>query len=180
MLTEIKLIGRGGQGVVSGAEILGQAAILEGFHSTAIPRFGAERRGAPVFASCRVSDKEIRLNTLCYSPSYVLVIDPTVYRYIDIFQGLTNNGSIVLNTMKSPEDLGLSPGNIWTVDANGIAIRIFGKAITNTVMLGAFCRISDLISIDSIEKAIVMQFPPEIAEKNVSAVREAYKTVEKA
>ncbi len=99
MLTEIKLIGRGGQGVVSGAEILGQAAILEGFHSTAIPRFGAERRGAPVFASCRVSDKKIRLNTLCYSPSYVLVIDPTVYRYIDIFQGLTNNGSIILNTM---------------------------------------------------------------------------------
>jgi len=178
LLVEFRLHGRGGQGVVIGAELLAKAAFLEGRWSQASPFFGAERRGAPVKAYTRISDREIFLRSQVYEPDFVVVFDQTLLG-IEVWSGLKPEGMLIINTERPPGDLGLD-FRVATVDATGIALRLglltAGLPIVNTAMLGALARASEVVSIDSVMKAIVEEWPRRAGEVNVTAAKAAYES----
>ena len=174
---EIRLHGRGGQGTVLAATILAAAIIEEGKFAVAIPSFGFERRGAPVAAYLRMDTREIRRMTNIYHPDCVICIDPTVSRTVDIFGGLREAGTLVQTTDKAIDALRL-PAAVATTglcDAVAIALEIFGRAITNTIMLGAFARTTGLVSLEALERALLdSEFRDAGLEQNMRALRRGY------
>ena len=95
---EVRFHGRGGQGAVIASEILAKAAIREGLYASAFPSFGVERRGAPVSAFCRISDKEIRTHASIYEPDYVVVLDQGLIKLTNVLQGMKEDGTEIVNT----------------------------------------------------------------------------------
>ncbi len=178
---EIRFHGRGGQGAVLASGILAQALVEEGKYAVAIPSFGFERRGAPVAAFLRVSDKEIRAMTNIYHPDVVICIDPTITNVIDIFVGMKEGGTAILTSNKPLSEVKLSPkvGTVGLCDAVGIAMPIFKRPITNSIMLGAFAKATGLVSLASLKKAIEnSDFRDAGLAQNLKAVEEGYeKTV---
>ncbi len=174
---EVRLHGRGGQGAVLASAILAAALVEEGRHVMAIPAFGFERRGAPVVAFLRLSDREIRRVTNIYAPDIVVVIDPTVVRAVDVFAGMPAGGTLVLATSKAVADLEL-PNHLNRVavcDAIRIAMDIFKRQITNTIMLGAFAKATGLVSVESLEKALEQaHFRDAGLKQNIEAVRRGF------
>ena len=179
VLIEVRWHGRGGQGAWTASELLARAAIYEGKYIQSFPEFGPERMGAPVRAFTRISDKPIRLHCSVYNPDIVVVLDPTLMASVQVTDGLKNNGAIVVNTSEEPakikEKLRISNGAVWTIRATEIAIKILGRPITNTAMLGAVARATNIVGIESIEKAVKERFPAQLAEKNIEVIKEAYK-----
>lgn len=178
---QVRIHGRGGQGVVTGAEMLSIAAFLEGRHAQAFPSFGSERTGAPVVAFCRIADKEIRLREPVMQPDALIIQDATLLSQIDVFAGLEDNGYVVLNTHRSFEELGLGalatryrPERLITVPATELSFKHVGRNAPNVPMLGAFAAVSGLISLDSVAAAIREKFSGKVAEGNVAAATEAY------
>jgi len=178
-LKEIRWHGRGGQGAWTASEILAKAAILEGKKIQSFPEFGPERMGAPVNSYTRISEEPINLHCSVYEPDIVVVLDPTLLKTVPVTQGLKENGVLIINTQLTPPEvrkkLNLKTGKIWTVPATEIAIRILGRPITNTAMIGAVARATRVVGLGSIEKATEERFPPNMAEKNIPIIREAYK-----
>jgi pyruvate ferredoxin oxidoreductase gamma subunit len=181
---EIRIHGRGGQGVVTAAEMLSIAAFLEGRHALAFPSFGSERTGAPVVAFCRLDDREIRLREPILEPDAVIIQDPTLLHQVDVFGGLAKDGYILINTARTFDDLGLAdfvkdfpPEHLLTVPATEVALRRVGRPVPNAALLGAFAAATGLISLASVEKAIREKFPPKIAEANVLAAGDAHEHV---
>jgi 2-oxoacid:acceptor oxidoreductase gamma subunit (pyruvate/2-ketoisovalerate family) len=176
-LKEIRWHGRGGQGAWTASEILAKAAILEGKYIQSFPEFGPERMGAPVKSYTRISEEPINLHCSVYVPDIVVVLDPTILKTVPVSQGLTENGVLIVNTKVTPaeirKNLNLKAGKVWTVPATEIAIRILGRPITNTAMIGAVARATQIISLESIEKAVMERFPLNVAEKNVAIIKEA-------
>ncbi|MGC8816253.1 MAG: pyruvate ferredoxin oxidoreductase subunit gamma [Candidatus Hadarchaeum sp.] len=168
---EIRFHGRGGQGAVTAARLLAEAAFLEGNYCQAFPFFGAERRGAPVVAFTRINKQPIRTREQVYSPDYVVVLDPTLVEAVDVAAGLKPEGIVILNSKKVPENL--EGKKIAVVDATKIAIENLGIPITNTTMLGALARATGVVSLESISKVIEKRFG-KLAEKNISAAKRAY------
>lgn len=155
-MIEVRIHGRGGQGAVLAGGILAAALAQEGKHVIAIPSFGFERRGAPVASFLRFDDHPIRQMTNIYHPDCVLCIDPTVGRAANIFDGVRENGTWVQTTAKPLGELDF-PDQIGTVglcDAVPIALDIFRRSITNTIMLGAFAKTTGMVSLDSLRAAI--------------------------
>jgi len=174
-MIEVRIHGRGGQGSVTAAELLGYAAFLEGKQVQAFPSFGSERMGAPVKAFLKISDEEIRSHSQIYSPDYVVVQDPTLMATVPVSQGLKPGGVIIINTKKTPAEFNLdSSYKIITMDATEIATRVIGRPIVNTILMGAFAAASGQIGFAGIEKAINERFKGEIAKKNIIAAKEAY------
>lgn len=175
---EVRIHGRGGQGAVLALKILAKALVSEGKFAVGVPSFGFERRGAPVAAFLRFDDREIRMMTNIYDPDYVLCIDPTVANVVDILSGVQDGATLVQATKLKPEDLALPDRvtRVGTCDAVGIAIEVFGKAITNTVMLGAFARATGVVSLASIEAGLTQSsmFRDAAAGQNILAVRRGY------
>jgi len=171
-MIEVRFHGRGGQGAVTAARLLAEAAFNEGKYCQAFPSFGAERRGAPVLAFTRIDNKPIRIRTLVYEPNYVVVLDPTLLEVINVAAGLKRGGTIVLNAKDVPEEL--KSVKVATVDATAIALEFLGAPITNTAMLGAFAKATKLVSLNSLIKAVEGYFGNKLAEKNVAAVKAAY------
>lgn len=174
---EIRLHGRGGQGTVLAATILAAAIIDEGNFAVAVPSFGFERRGAPVAAYLRTDTREIRRMTNIYHPDCIVCIDPTVSRSIDIFGGVRPGGTLVQATGKKMAELSLPPTvvTVGLCDAVPIALAIFGRAITNTVMLGAFARTTAMVSIEALERALKeSEFRDAGLEQNIGALRRGY------
>jgi 2-oxoisovalerate ferredoxin oxidoreductase gamma subunit len=171
-MIEIRFHGRGGQGAVTAARLLAEAAFNEGKYCQAFPSFGAERRGAPVLAFTRIDNKQIRIRTLVYEPNYVVVLDPTLLEVINVAAGLKKGGIIVVNAKEVPEEL--KAAKVATVDATAIALEFLGSPITNTAMLGAFAKATKLVSLNSVVKVIEGYFGGKLAEKNVAAVKAAY------
>lgn len=172
---EVRIHGRGGQGSVTAAELLAVAAFEDGKYSQAFPAFGVERRGAPVMAFTRISDKKIRLRSQIYEPDVVIVQDPTLIEVVDFVGGLKKDGLVIVNTDASSESLNLNiQGKVKTIDATRIAIEHLGRPIMNTTLMGAFAGATDYIKVDSIERSVRHRFPGELGEKNVRAVRAAY------
>jgi len=178
---EVRIHGRGGQGSVTAAELLAVAAFEDGKFSQAFPFFGVERRGAPVTAFARLSDKKIRLRSQIYEPDYVIVQDATLISAVDVTAGLKPDGIVIVNSEKSAEDVGLDAGiDVRTIDATGIALDIIGRPIVNTTLLGAFAGATGEIGIDSIKQSILARFPGKIGEVNVQAAEKAYKLMTSA
>jgi pyruvate ferredoxin oxidoreductase gamma subunit len=181
---QIRIHGRGGQGVVTAAEMLSIAAFLEGRHALAFPSFGSERTGAPVVAFCRLDDREIRLREPIHAPNAVIIQDPTLLHQVDVFGGLAKDGYILINTARTFDALGLAdfvkdfpPAHLLTVPATEIALKRVGRPVPNAALLGAFAAATGLISLASVEKAIREKFPPKIAEANVLAAGDAHEHV---
>jgi pyruvate ferredoxin oxidoreductase gamma subunit len=172
---EVRIHGRGGQGSVTAAELLAVAAFEDGKFSQAFPFFGVERRGAPVTAFTRLSDKKIRLRSQIYEPDYVIVQDATLVSAVDVTAGLKSGGIVIVNSEKSAEEIGLDAGiDVRTIDATGIALEIIGRPIVNTTLLGAFAGATGEISLDSIKRSVLTRFPGKIGEVNAQAADRAY------
>ncbi|OGP82173.1 MAG: pyruvate synthase [Deltaproteobacteria bacterium RBG_16_54_11] len=176
-MIEIRLHGRGGQGAVTSAELLALAAIKQGRYAQAFPSFGPERRGAPVVAFCRISDEEIRVRAVISRPDIVLVLDPSILRLVDVCNGLKADGVLVANTRFSPEEIKKELGvksRVATVDANRIAQEELGLTITNTTMLGALLKASEVVDKGAMIEPFRERFG-RLAERNIKAFERAYK-----
>jgi pyruvate ferredoxin oxidoreductase gamma subunit len=177
---QVRIHGRGGQGVVTAAEMLSVAAFLEGRHSQAFPSFGSERMGAPVMAFCRIDDKEIRLREPVLKPDALIIQDTTLLHQVSLFEGLATNAYVVVNSTRSLIELGLGgfvsdePGRkVVTVPATELALQHVGRPVPNAALLAAFAALSGLIQVASIEAAIHQKFAGKIAAANIAAARAA-------
>ncbi len=181
---QVRIHGRGGQGVVSGAELLSVAGFREGRHAQAFPSFGSERMGAPVMAFCRLDDKPIRLREPVLEPDALIIQDATLLHQVDLFSGLHPEGYILLNSTRGFDELGLSEYTqvfrrlrLCALAATEIAIRHVGRAVPNVPLLGGFAAITGQVRLESVVAAIREKFPHAIAEKNVAAATEAFEVV---
>jgi len=181
---QVRIHGRGGQGVVTGAEMLSIAAFEGGRHAQAFPSFGSERTGAPVVAFCRMDDKEIRLREPIMEPDALIIQDPTLLHQVDVFSGLKKDGYILINTTKTFEQLGLGefvkwfqPDHLLTVPATELAMKHVGRPVPNVPLLGAFAALGGLISLEAVQKAIQQKFHGKVAQGNIDAACEAYAIV---
>ena len=181
---QARIHGRGGQGVVTGAEMLSIAAFLGGRYAQAVPSFGSGRTGAPVVAFCRIDDHEIRLREPVMAPDALLIQDPTLLHQIDLFQGLRSDGYILINTNRSFEDLGLGEfvrdfrrERLCTVPATDLALRHVGRPVPNVPLLGGFAAISGVISLEAVIAAIRQKFTGKVADGNAAAATAAYEMV---
>ena len=183
-MLQIRIHGRGGQGVVTAAEMLSIAAFEQGRHAQAFPSFGSERTGAPVVAFCRIDDREIRLREPILAPDVLIVQDPTLLHQVDVFQGLVPDGFVLINSKRSFHDLGLAEieqrfrrERLTTVPATEIALKHLGRPLPNAVLLGGFAALSGLISLDAVAHAIREKFSGKVADGNVAAAGEAFAVV---
>jgi len=181
---QVRIHGRGGQGVVSGAEMLSVAAFIEGRYAQAFPSFGSERMGAPVMAFCRMDDKEIRLREPVLNPDALIIQDPTLLHQVDLFQGLRAGGHILINSTRSLDQLGLGDftgrfhrNRVRMVAATELALKYVGRAVPNAALLGGFAALTGQIKLESVIAAIGQKFARAVAEKNIAAATEAYALV---
>lgn len=181
---QVRIHGRGGQGVVTGAEMLSVTAFFEGRHAQAFPSFGSERTGAPVVAFCRIADREIRLREPIIEPDCLIVQDATLFKVIDVFAGLSSDGYLLVNTNKSLDELHirnavdrLPKGHAVIVPATEIALKRVGRPVPNAALLGAFAALTQFVHIDSVKRAIEAAFPGHVGTANVAAAGDAYEFV---
>ena len=184
---QVRIHGRGGQGVVSGAEMLSVAAFMEGRYAQAFPSFGSERMGAPVMAFCRIDEKEIRLREPVLNPDALIIQDPTLLHQVELFKGLHPSGYMLINSSRGFAELGLAEfvrgfhGNrLRTVPATELAVKHVGRPVPNAALLGGFAALSGQIHIESLAAAIRDKFPRAVAEKNVAAATEAHALVSRS
>ena len=178
---QVRIHGRGGQGVVSASQMMSVAAFHQGRHSQSFPSFGSERMGAPVMAFVRIDDNEIELREPVLDPDLLIIQDPTLFTAIDVFSGLKQDGYVLINSSKSVGELGideavggLPAGHVVTVPATDLALKHLRRPTPNTVLLGAFAAMSDLLEMDGVETAIREKFPGKVGEMNVAAAKAAY------
>ena len=177
---EIRWHGRGGQGAITAAKIIAQAAYLKGYKGvTAAPSFGAERRGAPVSASTRISNEPILVVSQVENPGIVVVLDHTLLKYPDVTHGLGKDGWLIVNSPLTPRELGLKGEyNIATADATKICqdlgLIIAGLVIVNTAILGALVRATKIVDLPTLEKVMRERFSKSTVDINLSAINKTY------
>ncbi len=177
-MIEIRIHGRGGQGGVTAAELLAQATISEGNHAQGFPSFGPERRGAPVTAYVRVSKEKFYLREPIDTPDVVAVMDASLIDMVDVFEGMKSGGTLIIN---APENMtqklqGISKAhsvNLAWVDASKIAMEVLGVPITNTALIGAIAKATNLCDISSLKQPLEKRFG-RLAGKNIIAMEQAY------
>lgn len=177
-MEQIRIHGRGGQGVVTAAELIAMAAFYEGKESQAFPNFGVERSGAPIQSFARIDNQPIITREQIYSPTVLIIQDATLIGAVDVFSGATKNTKIIINSPKNcwPELKKKYPLS-YCSPATEIALDIFGKNIVNTVILGAFAKYTGLISLESLKKAVREKFASkgaETIENNIRAIEKAF------
>ncbi len=180
-MVEIRIHGRGGQGVVTASDLTAMAAFKEGHYAQAFPSFGSERTGAPVVSYCRIEDKEIRTREPVLEPDIIIVQDPTLLAVMDVFSGLRPGGYALVNSKKSVDELvrdgvlkDVDTSRVTTVPASDIAREHLGRPLPNAALLGAMAGLTGLVQIDSVEDAIGHRFGGRLAESNSAAARAAY------
>ncbi|NOQ80015.1 MAG: 2-oxoacid:acceptor oxidoreductase [Gammaproteobacteria bacterium] len=183
---QIRIHGRGGQGVVSASELLSVAAFEEGKYSQSFPSFGSERMGAPVQAFARISDSNITIREPVMEPDMLIIQDPTLFQAVNVFEGAKTDGYLLINSSKSIEELGIEeisskyPKNhVMILPATELALKYIKQAKPNTVLLGAFAALSHMVKIPALESAIRGKFPKKIAEPNIIATTAGYNFVMK-
>jgi len=184
---EIRWHGRGGQGAKTASLLLADAAFDTGKYIQGFPEYGPERMGAPITAYNRISDERITIHSNIYEPDYVVVIDETLLEAADVTSGLKEDGAIIINTTKTPDEirplLKGYKGKVCTIDAKTISIETLGKYFPNTPMLGAVVKVSNLMDekqfIESMEKSFKHKFSnkPEVIEGNMKALIRAMQEV---
>lgn len=179
-MIEIRIHGRGGQGNVAAAELLAVAAFQDGKFAQAFPSFGAERVGAPVQAFVRIDTKKIRLRDEVRSPDYLIVQDQFLIETVPVLDGLKPNGLILVNSERSPEELLIrTTATVETIPATEIALEIIGRPIPNAIMVGTFCALTGVVSLDAVQKALMEKFPGSVGEHNIAALERALEILEK-
>ncbi len=179
-IIKVRFHGRGGQGVVTAADILAIAAFKEGYWTLSFPMFGAEKRGGPVVSYLRISESKIHERDEIYDPDYVVVLDPTVLGR-DVISGL--KGWLIANypsLEKAKEKTGWD--KTVTIDATKLALEVLGRPITNTAMIGAFVGFTKIVKLSTLKETVYEWFErkgEEVAKKNVEVVERAYREVEK-
>ncbi|HVX22167.1 MAG TPA: 2-oxoacid:acceptor oxidoreductase family protein [Acidimicrobiales bacterium] len=178
---QVRFHGRGGQGVVTAAELLSVAAFCEGRHSQAFPSFGSERTGAPVASYCRIDDRPIRTREPVTAPDALVVVDATLVHQVDLFAGLGPDGYVLVNTSRTFEDLGLASlrsrfraDRLHTCPATELATVHLGRPLPNVALLGAFAAVCGQVTLDGIWTAIRQRFAGPVAERNLAAAGAAY------
>jgi pyruvate ferredoxin oxidoreductase gamma subunit len=181
---EIRIHGRGGQGVVTAAELLSVAAFDEGRHAQAFPSFGSERTGAPVVSFCRIDERPIRTREPIAQPDALIVVDPTLLHQVDVFGGLKPDGFVLINTSRSFAELRLeellersSTERLKTLPATELAREHLGRPLPNAALLGGFAALTAVVSLDSVAAAIRDRFPGEVGERNAAAAKAAFATL---
>ena len=182
---EVRIHGRGGQGVVTAAELLSVAAFAEGKDALAFPTFGSERTGAPVTAFCRIADKTIRSREPIVEPDALIVQDTTLLHQVDLFGGVGPEAYVLINTGRDLDELGLGdfaetrlhPERVVTVAATELAREHLGRLLPNAALLGGFAALTGVVSVASVADAIRGRFPAKIAEGNVAAAIAAAEAV---
>ncbi|HXW45039.1 MAG TPA: 2-oxoacid:acceptor oxidoreductase family protein [Streptosporangiaceae bacterium] len=178
---EVRIHGRGGQGVVTAAELLAAAAFAEGRHAQAFPSFGSERTGAPVVSFCRIDDAPIRVREPVMHPDVLIIQDPTLLHQVNVFEGTGPDALVLINSARPASELGiaeftdqLSPGALLTVPATDLAQQHVGRPVPNAALLGGFAALTGIISIESVVGAIGERFAGRVGEGNAVAARAAY------
>ncbi len=181
---ETRFHGRGGQGVVTSAELLAVAAFQEGRHAQAFPSFGSERTGAPVVSFCRIDDRPIRTREPISAPDAVIIIDPTLLHHVDVFSGLTPGSQVLVNSSRSAEELGLGDlcsshrvARLQVVPATELARRYLGRPLPNAALLGALAAMTGIVAVDSVAAAIFERFSGEVGQGNARAAYAAAELV---
>jgi pyruvate ferredoxin oxidoreductase gamma subunit len=183
-MLQARIHGRGGQGVVTAAEMLSIAAFEQGRHAQAVPSFGSERTGAPVVSFCRIDDSPIRSREPVLAPDLLIVQDPTLLHQVDVFQGLAPDGHVLINSTRSPEELGIAdvmerlPGaRFVSLPATEIARRHLGRPLPNAVLLGGAAALTGIVTLEAVVHAIGDKFGGEVARRNIDAATEAFEHV---
>lgn len=187
-LTEIRWHGRGGQGAKTASLLLADAALASGKYIQAFPEYGPERMGAPVASFNRISSIPISLHSGVTNPRIVIVLDPTLMDSVDVTDGMPSDGTLLVNTEKSPADIksqfSIASGiKVCTVDASMISTETIGRDIPNTPMLGALIKATGILDfkemIDDTRKKLEKKFKtkPEVIEGNLKAIERAYNEV---
>jgi len=177
---EIRWHGRGGQGAITAAKIVSQAAHINGYRGvTAAPSFGAERRGAPVSASTRISTEPVLVVSQVEKPDIVVVLDDTLLKYPDVTHGLGKNGWLVVNSSHSPKQLGIKGDfHVATADATRVCqdlnLIVAGQVIVNTAILGALVKATKVVDLSTVEKVIRDRFSTSAIEVNLNAIHRTY------
>ena len=179
-LIEIRWHGRGSQGAITAAQILAKAAfIFANKFVTVSPTFGAERRGAPITASSRIADGKIYLRSSVTEPDIDIILDETLLKDVDITAGLKKNGKIILNSPKHPKELDFNGYQVITTDAtnhaHSLGLYSAGQLVTNTTILGAVIKATELVSLDQIKEIIQERFPND-GGKNAESAEKAHNT----
>jgi len=186
MTLDVRIHGRGGQGVVTAAELLSLAAFDQGLHAQALPSFGSERTGAPVVAFCRIDERPIRSHDPVDHPSLVVLQDPTLLRAGGVLDGLADDGVVVVNSSRTPAELadaGLHLGprqRLVTVPATELSRELLGRPLPNTALLGAVAAVTGVVSLDAVRGAIRQRFasrPDTVVAANVRLAEEAHAVV---
>ncbi len=180
LVFQVRIHGRGGQGVVTAAELLSVAAFDEGRHAQAFPTFGSERTGAPVVSFCRIDDRPIRVREPISKPDALIVQDPTLLHQVDLFSGLGGDAYVLINSSKDLGELGLGDlagrfraERLLTVPATALAREHVGRPMPNAVLLGGFAAFSGIVSIESVAKAVRERFPGRLGDANVAGAEAA-------
>jgi pyruvate ferredoxin oxidoreductase gamma subunit len=178
---QVRFHGRGGQGVVTAAELLAEAAFREGRHAQAFPSFGSERMGAPVMSFCRIDAKPIRTHEPVTEPDALIIQDPTLLHQADLFAGLGREGYMLINSAKSFDELGLDEvvegfhrDRLLVVPASSLAQTHLGRPLPGAPMLGGFAVLTEMVGLDAVVAAINDKFSGPVAKGNAEAARVAF------
>ncbi|MDD2574212.1 MAG: 2-oxoacid:acceptor oxidoreductase family protein [Bacillota bacterium] len=184
---EIRWHGRGGQGAKTASLLLAEAAFNTGKYIQGFPEYGPERMGAPITAYNRIADSKIRIHSNIYEPDYVVVVDESLIKDVDVAAGLKKDGAILINTQKEPAEIKKQlkgfEGRVYTVDAQTISIETIGRYFPNTPMLGAIVMVSGIMEkevfISSMEESFKHKFAskPEVIDGNMKAIKKALQEV---
>ncbi len=180
-MLEIRWHGRAGQGIVTVSRLLAEAAFIEGKHVQAFPQFGPERLGAPITGFTRVSEEQIEIHDLIYTPDVIIVLDDSVPKVVNVTEGLKKEGELIINSKKGPEEvkkeLNIS-NKCYTVDATKISFDIIGSGMAfNTAMIGALIKVKPIVSLDSLSKSLLKTFGENIGKRNIEVLLRANKEV---
>jgi pyruvate ferredoxin oxidoreductase gamma subunit len=184
-MLEIRWHGRGGQGAVTASKVFADSALAEGKQIQAFPEYGSERQGAPVKSFTRISDQPIMVHSQVTNPDIVVVLDPTLLKSVDVCDGLSEDGKLLVNSTETPQTLRaklkIKGRKIYTVDATGISLKHIGKAIPNTPMIGALVKATGIIEIEGVvedfQEKFKGKFRDDVVAGNVNSILEAYKEV---
>lgn len=187
-VTEIRWHGRGGQGAKTAALLFADAALASGKYIQAFPEYGPERMGAPVTSFNRISSKPILLHSGVLNPDIVIVLDPTLMDTVDITEGISDGGIVIVNSEKGPADIKKAFNmkgtlKVFTVDASTISRETIGREIPNTPMLGALIKATGILDfkemVEDTKKKLEKKFKskPEVIAGNIKAIERAYTEV---
>ena len=180
-MMEIRFHGRGGQGAWTASILLARSALREGKHVQSFPEFTPERMGAPVRAYTRISDEPIDVHSGIYEPDVVVVLDPTLVKAVNVLDGLSEKGVLVVNERGTPNQVrtvnNIVGRDLWTVPATDLSVALIGRNIPNTAMLGATVKATGVVQLESLIAAVKERFTGKVGDVNVSLIKRAYDEV---